>query len=291
MGHRDSTSAALLLPRPALAGCLYVAILRDTRAQTLTDEARFNFFPASPLCSVTWFFEGESRLVAGPPVFEGGAEGEPMLTRAFTGPQTRPTVSWNPGPVHALTMGLYPEAWRLLARDHDAAIVDTNTSLEAVAGDAFLDACAALDGPGTVRVRWATFQELLEPVWQRVRPDRSSGGGRLQDWTRAIAARAVTSGPGRSARQVQRRIRGWTGQSLRDLEAFARTERLFGKALTARSSGEVDLARLATEAGFSDQSHMGRHVRRVTGLPPARLNALIRDHEAFWAYRLLGERL
>lgn len=49
----------------------------------------------------------------------------------------------------------------------------------------------------------------------------------------------------------------------------------------------VDLAGLATEAGFADQSHLGREVRRVTGLSPRQLDALMRTDEAFWFYRLM----
>jgi len=44
-----------------------------------------------------------------------------------------------------------------------------------------------------------------------------------------------------------------------------------------------------TDAGFADQSHMGREVRRVTGLAPGRLDDLIASDEAFWFYRLIGE--
>ena len=49
----------------------------------------------------------------------------------------------------------------------------------------------------------------------------------------------------------------------------------------------VALADLAAEAGFSDQSHMGREIRRVSGWPPGRLDALMRTEEAFWFYRLV----
>lgn len=55
--------------------------------------------------------------------------------------------------------------------------------------------------------------------------------------------------------------------------------------------GALDLAGLAGDLGFADQSHMGREVRRLTGLSPARLNGLIATHEAFWFYRLLDESL
>ena len=48
------------------------------------------------------------------------------------------------------------------------------------------------------------------------------------------------------------------------------------------------LASLAADAGFADQSHLGREVRRVTGLPPGRLGELMRTDEAFWPHRSIA---
>jgi AraC-like DNA-binding protein len=60
----------------------------------------------------------------------------------------------------------------------------------------------------------------------------------------------------------------------------------------ARARGTAkDLASIAAEAGFADQSHLGREVRRVTGILPGRLGELMRNYEAFWFYRLLSEHL
>lgn len=75
--------------------------------------------------------------------------------------------------------------------------------------------------------------------------------------------------------------------SRRRLDGFANVEALFER--VTRDPGQ-DLAALAADHGFADQSHMGREVRRVTGISPARLNSLIRTEEAFWCYRLFGER-
>lgn len=56
-----------------------------------------------------------------------------------------------------------------------------------------------------------------------------------------------------------------------------------------REGGALDLAGLAGDLGFADQSHMGREVRRLTGLSPGKLNGLLASHEAFWFRRLLDE--
>lgn len=60
-------------------------------------------------------------------------------------------------------------------------------------------------------------------------------------------------------------------------------------ARTNRDEKSLDLAGLASDAGFADQSHMGREVRRVTGLTPRRLDELVASDEAFWFYRLIGD--
>jgi len=49
-------------------------------------------------------------------------------------------------------------------------------------------------------------------------------------------------------------------------------------------------AELAAEAGFADQSHLGRALKRATGFSPVSLNRKIATEEPFWCYRLLGER-
>ena len=53
---------------------------------------------------------------------------------------------------------------------------------------------------------------------------------------------------------------------------------------------DANPAQIALDAHFSDQSHMGRAVKRATGFSPAHLNTLTETNEAFWCYRLLGER-
>ena len=95
------------------------------------------------------------------------------------------------------------------------------------------------------------------------------------------------SATGKSTRSLERRIRRWTGQNQRALAFYAQVEELHKRIVR---NGSSDLAGIAQEAGYADQSHMGRAVKRLTGFSPERLNQLIDSHESFWCYRLLGER-
>jgi hypothetical protein len=74
---------------------------------------------------------------------------------------------------------------------------------------------------------------FLAPRWHAARggrDGRNDRNGRVTatwryaDWTRALALQAALSAPGRSLRQVQRRIRGWAGLPLQRLERMRREE-------------------------------------------------------------------
>lgn len=265
-------SALLLPPRP-LSGCVFAAIVRDTRGTNLSDKERFNHFPASPLVSVTRIVEGTLWL--------GKTQESVLPPLSVLQPQDSPTTSWSPGPVAAITVGFYPDAWALLCGDGPrdqlppplSGVFDLFTNLSAPEED------------------WASFCTILSDIWQETRmttagPDWA-GSRMLSDWMQALLARAALAGPGRSMRAMERRLRRWSGQSRQTLNFFADFEHLHR--LSVRSPDQ-SLAALAADAGYADQSHMGRAVRRATGFSPARLNRLIETHESFWCYRLLGER-
>lgn len=67
-------SARLLLPRPALAACVFSGVERDTRGMVLSDDQRFNYYPATPMPVVSWIFEGTLHMVE-----ERKADGRPVL--------------------------------------------------------------------------------------------------------------------------------------------------------------------------------------------------------------------
>ena len=72
---------------------------------------------------------------------------------------------------------------------------------------------------------------------------------------------------GVSERQLRRRFEVAVGYSPRTLARVLRLQRFLSLA------GRGDLARIATEAGYTDQPHLTRDCRQLTGLPPAALLA------------------
>lgn len=279
--------ARLLLPRPALGGCVYLGVERDTRGCALTDAQRFNYYPASPLPMIAWIYAGQLHMV------QDAGSAQPSLQPAlpqvvFAGPQRQPSASWSPGPVHALSVSFYPEALGRWAGIDIEPLIDRIVPLEEVLTGALCERLTEVGEPDG-RPPFERLEAALLPLWQ----ERQAGQGlpTLRGWVQSMAVRAAFSRTGAGVRRAQRRFRDWTGQSHRDLQLFARTEEAMARASSLPASDTPHLASLAADAGFADQSHLGREVRRVTGLPPGRLGELMRTDEAFWFYRLLGEHL
>lgn len=273
--------SALLMPPGDLSSCIAAAILRDTRGIRLSDRDRFNFFPATPLVSVTSIIEGEIFLADAGGDLGETIKSEPLPPLFITPPQDRPTVSWSTGEVCAVTVGFFPDAWLKLGSG-----LNENAISAAIA-----EAFAVFGARSRPIDDWSKFCGVLQPVWRAKR--RASGladwpgSDRLSDWSRFLLGRIAMTSTGQSVRTLERRLRHWTGGTRQHLDHHVAVEDLHRRSV---ETPEMSMADLAAEAGFSDQSHMGRAVRRTTGFSPAKLNKLIQTEEAFWCYRLLGER-
>ena len=267
----------LLLPPRSLSGCLFAGIYRDTRGVELCDADRVNHFPASPLVSVSLVLAGELRLVPPGCNWPAARKAPPLPSVITKGPQDSALSSWAPGPCAAVSIGIYPDAWRHLGGDPGFAHPP----------DAMRPALDALRAGSDVTRGWDAFCAALTAPWARARGRDAHPLSGIADWTRALVARAVQDGRGQSLRSVERRIKRISGQTRRELEFFSAFENLHK--VSVRET-DAPLVEVALDAGYADQSHMGRAVRRATGMSPARLNKAIETQEAFWCYRLLGER-
>src|SRR5437868_2589375 len=105
-----TTLSEIMWPRPAVADCIFCMIVRDTRGVTLDHDQRFNFFPASPVCSVTSVIAGDWHLIDRPEQMDDPGSGAKLPGLSFAGAQLRPPVSWNPGEICAITIAFYPDA-------------------------------------------------------------------------------------------------------------------------------------------------------------------------------------
>lgn len=276
------------LPSHALGACIMASVERDTRHCVLDPQQRLNFYPATPLVTISWIFEGQLHLMRDPLHAAAGENLGPALPRLlFSGPQRQPTASWSPDGVHALMVSFYPEAMARLLGQPVGCWLDQTVPLEQVATPALLQACSlVLQQPvGAYEVVEQQFRQL----WTQA--PQPSPAPLLGDWIRSLATRASHSASGRSLRQWQRRIQTWTGQSQRELQRFVRTEQALLQQLARRGAEEQGLALLAQDAGFADQSHMGREIKRVTGMATGDFNQRLEQDEALWFYRLIAAQL
>lgn len=277
----------LWLPRLALSQCLRAVISRDTRGLVLAPLQRMNQFPVSALCTLSWWFEGRAELVDVHCQQPETAPRQPLQGQfVFGGPQTRPSASWNPGPVHAMMVALLPDAVQAMTGIDPAAYVNRLVDAHTVLPAPWLGLCEAVQAARDDDARVLMIQDFLEPTWRQARPDAGQVLLSFRDWTQGLALRAYASGSARSLRQAERRVRQWAGLPLRELRVHSRAEQAYFNAMHAARHGDMVWAQRALEDGFADQPHMCRESRRVTGFTPAQLHDKVFHDEAFWVYRL-----
>ena len=276
-----------LHPRAELAQCILGGFLRDTRGCDLAQHQRFNHFSASPLCAVSLLFAGTGRILTQPEHFETPLSVEPMGTALFSGPQSQPTTSWNDGDINALVVVFYPDAISAMLDRPMEAFLDRSIAIDDLPDGTVFQSLQRSFMTGDAKRAFEVLQSDLAPIWRAKRPTQSGFGRMMGDWSRSLMLNAALSNSGRSLRQMQRRVKAATGQPLKRLQNYAKAEDAFVLAL---KEGSEDIAGIAMDAGYSDQSHMGRYVRAQTGFTPTQLLRGYESDEAFWSYRLMGER-
>ena len=274
-----STFSQLILPPKNLASCIAGCIVRDTRTMELSLPDRVNYFPASPLYSITLTIEGQIHLSDKFLAPEDMIDQPVAPKRLFQAPKDAPHMSWNPGPLLAMTIAIFPDAWLKLGG-----------TLKGEAPEDIQHILPILETQ-PIEVAWPKFCAEMALIWHHSKEgnqvSRWVGSDRVRDWTHHLFAQIAHSGPSRSIRTLQRRLQRWTGFTRKELEFYSKVEEVHRIITTEPAAHPVDIA---SDAGFSDQSHMGRAIKRATGFSPVSLNQKIAIEEPFWCYRLLGER-
>lgn len=289
-GQADKTKAKakLLWPETQLASCIATGIVRDTRGANLQHEDRYNNFSTSPYCALSWMVEGTVR-VSNKRTGDDPETWPKMPNVAISGPTDSPTVSWNNGDVFAITLGFLPDAWFALTGISAGELANSNFDAREMLPKEFQPCFDCFTRDRDVDESFQELQMHLLPIWQRNRPQHAVIPNDLTDWVNRGLAKLATNGVGKSTRQLQRRIKQWTGLSRRKIHAHSRGEELYKSFLTARNSSDFSISQLAAAHGYADQSHMGRDVKRITGLSPRQIDDLFDHEERFWYYRLLKD--
>lgn len=278
----------LWLPRPSLSHCVRAIVSRSTLGigRDWPEPWQYNHFPATPLCAISWFIAGHSELIDEGWPAAPDSPGRRLPQIHFSGPFTRPTVSRNAPEGHGVMLMLLPDAVQAMTGLNPAEWVNRIEPLPAVLDSDWQMLGEAVLAAPDDRSRVALIEEFLSPRWRAARPMVGAPGLlRVHDWAHGLSMRAASSGVGRSLRQAERRIKGWTGLPMRELRGLGRAEQAFFRTLT-QGDGPVRWAEVAADVGYADQSHLCRETRRVTGFAPGELRQRINEDETFWIYRV-----
>lgn len=285
-GKSAPTYAALIAPHPALAQCVRAFVSRSTLDAQLSDDERCNRFPPAPTCAITWFLRGSYAQVqlGGKPM--SGSLPWPVI---FNGPRTQASVSVNPGEVQAFIMLILPDALQALTGLDIASHVDHYSAPTEVFDADWQTLLAAVGHAPDDESRVQLIESFLLPRWQALNMPLNvpfaATGGAFRQWASKLADRASSHAEGRSDRQIDRRIKRWTGLPLRQLRGIGRAEDTLFRARDALAAKELHWAHIAAETGYADQSHLSREMHRIGGLHPNQLQRAM-AHESYWLYQI-----
>lgn len=280
------------LPPWGLSACVRTVIGRSTVGMALSEADRWGHYPAGPICAMSCLFEGAAEML------EAGSVADPRATRqsvpvlAVTGPHSMPrSIVYGPE-VKGVMVIFYPDAFWALSGVAPEDLSNKMVDAHSVLPPALLSVCQQLRQGGDVESRVQTFMEDLQTLWHEQGHERVKYAAQPRQWPQtftpwmeAVALRAAATGWGRSLRQSERRIKQWTGWSLRKLQGSARGEDAFFAVMEAMLEERLDWTQIALDNGFSDQSHFIRETHRITGFSPEALRHGFLQEEAFWIYR------
>lgn len=273
---------------PALQGVLAALVSRDTSRLALSSAQRLSHFPASPLITVSWYHGLEAGLVTDG---DQGPQWRPFGARVvMAGSQSRPLVSWAPTTGRGYIACFPADVAQALFGVDLAALHDRFVPARNVLDAGWTPLFDALLNASDDAATMAALEQHLLPRWRAVNSETSPLASVRQlgrHWVERLALKAHGWQRDVSPRHVERRIKSYSGRSLREWQALVRTESLFFAARDRYEAGAAfDWAGLAQQEGFSDQAHMSRVARQITGFPPGEFAQRFIGDESFWMYRL-----
>jgi AraC-like DNA-binding protein len=291
----DGAASDRLYPAPpALQGVMAALIRRDTSRLVLADAQRLSHFPASPLVALSWYHGLDAGLVTAGGDSKDSKDSpawQPFGARVvLSGSQSRPLATWAPttgrGYMACFSADVAQALFGLdLAAIHDR-FVPATAVLDAGWAPLFNDLLRAADDGATM----AALEQHLTARWRAVKgePSPLASVRRLgRHWVERLALKAHAWQRDVGPRHVERRIKSYSGRSLREWQSLVRTEGLFFAARDRYEAGvPFNWADLAQEHGFADQAHMSRAARQITGFPPGEFAQRFIEDESFWVYRL-----
>lgn len=280
------------LPPWSLMRCVRAVIWRSTIGMSLSGADLWGHYPAGPIVAINCLFEGTAESLSAGWAADPQAPRQSVPVLAVTGPHSVPRNIFYGPEVDGVMVILYPDAWWALTGIAPQTLSNQLVDAHRVLPPVLLAVCQQMRQGGDVDSRVQTFFEGLQTLWKAQDHERLGAEipsrqwpPTITPWMESMALRAAATGWGRSLRQSERRIKQWTGWSLRKLQGSARGEDAFFAVMEAMLEERLDWAQIALDNGFSDQSHFIRETRRITGFSPEALRHGFLNEEAFWIYR------
>ncbi len=281
-------SGRLLAIPPSLRGAFVAVVWRDIRGRALDDAQRLSHFPATPLLCLAWYPDGEVGLVSDTP---GAARWRAFdAALMLSGSQSMPTTSWAPLGVRGGMACFTPDVARALFGIEPRCLQDRFVTAPAVLDPVFAPLCRALCDASDEFSALAALEQHLAPRWDALRGPESPALDLAhvgRHWLQNVGLHAQRWRRTLGLRQVERRVKEFSGRSFQQWKSLVQTEGVFGDARARHDRGDkVCFVALAAEHGFSDQAHMIRATRRITGFTPQDFAKRFVEDESFWFYRL-----
>ena len=265
---------------------------RSTVGMELTELQRWGHYPAGPVCTISYLLQGSIDVLPAGVGHDALSARLPTPRMSVMGPHSSPRSAFYGPDAEGVMLIFYPDALWAMTGVPPQTLGDQIVDAHSVLPAALLAVCRRLFEAGDVHQGVQRFFDDLLPIWQRRAQDprghaiqARDWGQNFSPWMESLALRAATTGWGRSLRQSERRIKQWTGWSLRKLQGSVRGEAAFFAVMEAMLEERVDWTQIALDNGFSDQSHFIRETRRITGFSPEALRHGLIHEEAFWVYR------
>ena len=201
------TVARLRIPSRALEGCVYAYLWRDLAgevagpsAPALTEAQCQSWFPATPLCGLSWTLSGRVRELG-----LGGEPGDWLPAGVLGGPRSGPRRFQSTPDGRAFMVAIRPEALQAMTGLDIGALKDRMVPLSVIDDPAWRALDAAMREAVDEATARRTLEAFLLPRWRTVRaavladdpPPRGYAG-----WMQRLALRAIAAGHGRSVRQA-----------------------------------------------------------------------------------------
>ncbi|MEZ5464704.1 MAG: AraC family transcriptional regulator [Lysobacteraceae bacterium] len=195
---------------------------------------------------------------------------EAQAKRLFSGQQRAPIQLRPGGPIDCIGIRLRPAASLLIGGDYLPGLRDRIVRLD--------DVQSSLDAELASFTRQTADTDVLQATlaeWSGASLAAASLHGiidRIDASEGRIALAELARGVGVSSRTLQQRFLQQVGMTLQEYRRVLRLQ----STLRRLDTDDGSLADIATDAGFSDQSHATREMMRLTGLTPARLLRALR---------------